>query len=159
MRNLVLMCQGACKRKELFSVIRMSETQGLVDWMAVLSKIEFSVCLELLHFLISLPREFPGARYEIRWQGGWNETGFAVGLGIASVLQCSGGIMQHKRALCGALWSWGRILVWSALGELLESAFCSIKWRCNIYLKDLGRIQWNNVSSDSVTSQHSFNQC
>lgn len=103
MRNLVLMCQGACKRKELFSVIRMSETQRLVDWMALLSKMEFCVCLELLHF-ISLPREFPGARYEIQWQGVWNEIGFAVVMrgdavmGVTSVLQFSGGITQHKRA-------------------------------------------------------------
>lgn len=120
----------------------MSETQSLVDWMAVLSKIEFSVCLELLHFFISLPREFLGARYEIQWQGAWNETGFAVGMGVASVLQGSGSIMQHKRARDVEHYGPGVESSFSQLWASYRSfSFFIYKMGPNIYLKDLTRIQ------------------
>lgn len=47
MRSLRLMYQGVCKRKKLFSVIGVRDTEP-VDCMAVPSKIEFWAYVELL---------------------------------------------------------------------------------------------------------------
>ena len=74
------MNQGVCKRKKVFSVISVRDTEP-VDCMAVPSKIEFWAYVELLQFFISLPKNFQGPdkkptqgslrRPEMRWNLWW----------------------------------------------------------------------------------------